>query len=447
MRRGRSRPTQGKPITLPPQASAELPTLGKAAAFRDRKRRQVPPVVAALPGLLAVAMILLATPRAFAQWTPLEAALEWQDPEIARLRGRLAVLEAELHPWGAFDYSARLRPLLRYRDYPGDGKDGDLSARISVSGSLDFTDPPATRARTMKSREQLRRKMFLLRTRGVRDALLAHAAFLIASEEEARAKIRLQPFEGDADEGSSHLAPERRRASLDHRRAERALELARVEAAAFGIASPAPYRSLRFVLPTFPSRVHDDASSAVASAADRPSHERRMLELALLEAEAELREEQARVVDDLRVGAAYRSRGLEVEVEGGIVNGGPGAAFRVDFPGGRERWELTIHAELVLDDSAARLAELEEAVRLARGDLALFAAEHAIALADAHASASLAEEGLALAEEQTAVAEIAGNVRAASSARLRMYRAWIDYLRRVQELLELTDESWQLRSD
>lgn len=447
-----SKPTQGESSVLPPQQPSPEPARARITVLRRSVPRRSwkssgPKVVAALPALLIAAAPFISPPMGLAKGSPLAAALEWQDPGLHALRESLEVLETRLGPWGAFEYSARLRPLLRYRDYPGDGVVGEISARVGVSGRLNFTDPPATRVRTLKRREQLRRKIFLLRTRGVRDVLLAHAGLLVATEVEMRERRRLRPSQDGADPAPADRTLEQRQAALDHRRAAQALEVARAEAAAFGIVPPAPYRPLRFMLTKVPSHRQDDGSSQGALAENWPGHARRMLELELAEAEAELREEQSRVLDDLRIGAAYRSRGVEVEVEGGIVNGGPGAAFRVDFPGGRERWELTIHAELVLDDSAAVLAELEETVRLARAELSLFASRHAGAVADAHASAVLAEETVGLAEEQVIASEIAGNERKASSARLRLYRAWVDYLRKVQELLELTDGSWQVRPD
>lgn len=438
-----------------------------------------------------------------------EAALGWLDPEIAAATTEVDLLAARLTPWGQVDYSARLRPLLRYNEYPGDGDTGNLTARLGVSAVIDFTDPPATHARSHQRLERARQVVFLLHSRGIRDALLAHAYLLIAQEQEVVARRSLEAGEaqtagaggtagakdgtedrgadraedGAGDGGGDRLEDrggrgkdrglraarlEWRMAAHDHDEALQDLDEARGSARAYGLSTQAGYRPLRFVLP----------GPEVEEFAHRQSHDYRMLELKLLEAEAELGEAESRPLDDLRVRGAYRGRGAQLELEGGIVNGGPGATLGLKVPGGSWRWQLEISAELVLDDGWLGLPRLEDAVAAAREDLASYRDAYRQEFAQARAGAELAEEALDLAEIEVALleevaaerqAELAAVSRAngdggesrragarqavaraerdLSRARIRLYRAWVGYIREAARLLELTGASWDARSD
>lgn len=416
---------------------------------------------------------------------PAARALSWEHPDAEAARLRIERMAEELTPWGQVDYSARLRPLLRFQGHPGGPDAGDPTARFGVSARVNFAERPATHARRLQTLERARQGLYRLRLRGVRDALLAHAALLLAQEQEARELRELAEADAalaaatasDATAtpiGASELRAarlEQRKAALDYRRAQHELAQARGEAARYGFADQARYQPLRFALP----------EADGAGTGPEYSHEYRMLELELLEAEAELDETRAGPLDDLRLGAAYRTRTASVDLEGGIVNGRPGATLGLSAPGGPERWQLQISAEIVLDDSWLDLPHLEQDAGQARAHLSAFPERFRDEVQRAITEAELVEAALALAEEDVAISEellaerwlesddlaaaalseaantsaieraltrakrdLARSERAAGSARVRLYRAWIAYVRAVASLLETTGGTWEL---
>jgi hypothetical protein len=436
------------------------------------KRRAVLVLAGAIGMLVAPAAAhadeSAAPPAALAEAGLPAAALRWIPPELATARRKVERLEEELGPWRQLDYSARLRPLLRYRDYPGDGKTGDLLGRFGVSASVALAPAPATRVRALQELERARQTLRLLSLHGLEDALLAHAYLLLAQERDDKARRELlQARSLLREELSRHEggpAPAlteplelrttrlaERKAALEHRSAQADLANAREQARKFGLAAEASYRRLRFVL-------------AGERAGPAATHAHRMAVLELLEAEAELMEAEMAPLDDLRLRAAYRGRGAELDVQGGMVNGRPGATLGLNVPGGPERWEFQLSAELVLDDRWSDLPRLEEEVTAAREEVASFEERFRLELERSAALAAMAEEALDLAEEEVALKEEAlaelletsgsrpqrGLVKAErdlSSARVRLYRAWIAYIRKAADLMELSGAHWQARSD
>jgi hypothetical protein len=401
--------------------------------------------------------ILICTATAFPAWASAQSvqadALGFLPPGLEGAVWEVEQLEAESSAWGQIDYSARLGPVVRYRHYPGE-EDGDsLSARFGLLSRIDFGDPPATLARSLQALERARDQLATMQRVGTRAALVAHGNLLLAQEAEARAGREFQEAEGELGEASggqdlAELELEARLADLDYRRAAQDLNVARREAVAHGLASTAAYEPLRFVLPR--------------SVDPRSTHDYRMLELALLEAQAEVDEERRRPLDDLRLRAAYRTRGAQLDVTGGIINGTPGATLGLSVPGGLERWEIELSAQLLLDDSWTGLESLERAVSDARAGLDAYIAQFEVEFSEALVSTHLAEEAVTLAEEVVALAENAaalaeeeaarsnqaGRAQAASVRRARedlatrqsrLYRTWLAYVRSTEALLELTD--------
>ncbi|MEX2541715.1 MAG: hypothetical protein WD314_07895 [Trueperaceae bacterium] len=438
--------------------------------------------------LLLAALLVL-------QWTQLagaaqpeqlaQRALAWEHPDAEAARRRVERLAQELTPWGQVDYSARLRPLLRFQGYPGEPDAGELTTRFGLSAWMNFADRPATHARSLQSLQRARRDLHRLRVLGVRDALLAHAELLLAQEQEARERRDLAEADAALAATTASAAAtsptghaelriarlDQRKAALDYRRALHHLAQARERAFEFGFAGPARYQPLRFALP-------DPAGAGMLL---ENVHDYRMLELELLEAEAELDETRAGPLDDLRLGAAYRTRAATVDLEGGIVNGRPGATFGLSAPGGPERWQLEISAEIVLDDSWQGLPLLVRSLEEARERITAFAERFGIDVERAVTEAELAEAALSLAEEEVALAEqllaqrtlnrdevaaatrseeasasagerdlarakrdLARSESAVGGTRVRLHRAWIAYVRAVAELLEATGGTWEV---
>lgn len=414
-----------------------------------------------LPALLpALALSLFGPLFTIAQRSteslPPAAALAWQDPGIGDLQNEISRLEAEVTPWGQVDYSVRLDPVLRFRDYPGES--GEWNGRLGISATLGFSDPPDTHARALQGLERARRELMLLRLDAVTDALIAHADLLIAQERESSARLELGEADkelalarrglagkaeerGEADpldEAQREEMPEemraqlqrelrsaeleQRMASLDHREASLDLEEAQAEARARGLSATAHYEPLRFELPD------------VDSVDYRETFEFRMLELELQEAEAKLSLAQRSPLDDLRLAAAYRVPGLQVDVEGGLLNGAPGARAGLDLPGGVQRWQVQLSAQFVLDESWRDLPQLEAEAAGVRADLAEYPQRYRAQLESALVRAALAEETLDLAEEDL--------VLRGEPARSRLYRAWTAYIRAVARALEVGGASW-----
>ncbi|MEX2536038.1 MAG: hypothetical protein WD273_10635 [Trueperaceae bacterium] len=351
-----------------------------------------------------------------------------RDPALELAHRDVERLQSAVTPWGQVDYSARLNPVFRYRDYAGDGSAGSWTGRLGLSGGIDFVDPPATHARALQSLERARQRSAVMELDRVTDALLAHANLLIEQQQELAARLELQEVAAPVESQEAQGDLELRMAALDYRIALHDLENAQAVVLAHGLSAIAHYEPLRFRLP----RV--DATSF------RDTHGYRMLELALLEAEAELAQARRAPLDDLRLRTSYRNRSMQVDVEGGLVNGTPGATFGFDLPGGVERWEVHVSAQLVLDDTLLQLPRLGQAVEAARTELLAYPQRYSQESDYALTTAAMAKEALDLAEEEL-VAE--GKCVATPAVRTRVYRAWIAYVRAVAAVLELTAGEWE----
>lgn len=456
-------------------------------------------------------------------------AVGWEPGELERDRARVERMAAELTPWGQVDFSARFDPSVRLRNYRADGQGVEQSSRFSLAARVDFADRPSSHARALQTLERARNGVRLGGLRGTRDALLAHGYLLIAQErlrdadrelQEARHELAGQPGDAlpagveamesrprpDADgkpyaagiEVPLEMQLERdearltlREARLAHREALQELAEARAEAARYSLPATARYEPTRFeLLPVTGSsdsgaEAGSDVSSDHRAPPGRPdtternarphyrdSHEYRLLRLELAEAQAELDEAVRRTLDDLRLRGAYRARAGTIDLEGGLINGTPALDLGVNTSGGPERWELELSAQFVLDESVGELESLQDAVEWARRELESFPRDYAYELETALASVHLAEDALALAEEDVRIHEQRLNLAKAalphgiseenayarigshpdlaraddrlSAARLRMYRAWIAYIRSVSSALELSGGQWKL---
>lgn len=483
---------QGLVLASQSQAQTELPAASQAQAQTEvgpavqpeeahsEVSPQTRPAVEAARRSEATTAGAPATPR---------FALSRRHPDLAAAELEVARLEAGLTPWGQIDYSARLGPVLRYRDYPGDGREGDWTSRFSLSTRIDFAPRPSTRARALQDLERTRRQLLLLELTGIEDALLAHAHLLIAQEQESQALTRLaagEPNDADSAGNSSGNAgsapsvdaePSRatpahetslqsrqeqlgpRKARLELSEARQILLRAQEAALAHGLPARVVYEPLRFLLPGR-ELPHPEAAA---------SHGYRMLELKLIEAEAELAELLRRPLDDLRLRGAYRNRSGSLDMETGMINGRPAMTLGLDLPGGPERWELQLSVQLLVEPSARETLRLEAETERARRELLAFADEFEQAFRHALTEAELSEEALAIAEEGLSLAvelrrqaqeTLAGKeqspvtiaerdrraleraMRDESSARIRLYRAWIAYVRKVGDLLELGGARW-----
>lgn len=85
---------------------------------------------------------------------------------------------------------------------------------------------------------------------------------------------------------------------------------------------------------------------------------------------------------------------------------------------------------------------MQDDISAARAELQSFLQQFAWELAAARADAAFAEESLRLAE---VALTLAGTERQEAKLSARVWRAWLTYVRRTAELLELTDESWEVQ--
>ncbi|HEX7003759.1 MAG TPA: hypothetical protein VF168_06200 [Trueperaceae bacterium] len=384
---------------------------------------RTPHVVASLLLLVAASAI---SPSAEAQPLPASAALSWSDPRLPAALRLVARLEAEAAGTVLDGLEATVDPLIRYRDYPHDGSDGAWTGTLGIDATIEFGEPADSHLRALQSLERARHEAETLELEAVTDALLAHADLLEAQQQAEESRAELAEAQEDlATVDAAELQTARlelRLAALEHREDLFELEEARRAALSFGLRGEAVYEPLRFALP--------------AAAADpRDTFEYRMLLLLMQEAEAELVEARRAPLDDLRLRAAYRFDELEVDLEGGLINGRPAATLGLDLPGGVERWEFEVSAQLRVAYERPEIERLEEALDAARAELEAYPALFRAELSSALRRARLAEEGLDLAEEEFELTGDAG----------RLHRAWRAYLRAVAELLELTGEEWRAR--
>lgn len=440
--------------------------------------------------------------------SPPHAALEWRSPAATDAEEALRLAERELDPWRQVDYTARARPLLRYREYPEDAGAGALTGSLGVSAQLRIGSNPLATARQQTRVVRARNAAAAALRRGIRDALLAHAALLQQQEALAAAAESLAEAERGAAEALAEAdraveaAVEAERAAAGptaearssvetgadgqpvpagagaaarraRERAELAVAAERLAfhqaekrhrdavaaAAAHGLAPRAAYAPLRFDLPA-------------ADPARSPAY--RLLTAQAAEADAALLTASTTgILDDLRVGVGYRTRGWNTDFEGGLLNGRLGANLNLNHPGGRERWEVRLNAELVLGRNLTEFPALRSAAEAAWAEVAAFPAAFATDAAAALEAALLAEEAVVLAQAETDLAEgeaaelvaalaaarrdqpgadlarlerdSARAATAAARARGRLYRAWIDYIRRTYDYLELTGSDWRAR--
>lgn len=396
---------------------------------------------------------LSATPDSASQL----AALGYLPDSLAASEAMVTRLEGEVTPFGQLGYRVSVDGALTYRDYLDGTSSDSLDGAFSISAQLDLALPADTLARSRQALERGRQEHRLLSLRGTRDALIAHGELLIAQAQygAALASLALAARESDASEAGRSI--EWREADLELREARDELAAAAAVAEGYGLPAAAHYLPVRFQLP--------GSEEAVSSYAD--SHGYRLLRLRLEEAIAE-RDETRTVLDDLRVRAGYRIREGTLTVEGGLINGLPRTNLSLSNTGGPDRWELQLSAQVVLGDGMAdysiRHDEVEHLLAELDGypdryrqevDLALQQARYASEWLDlaedevreAYGEAvAVHEEAERAAEEAAAsprlLADVERSERLLAAARIRLYRAWISYVRAVATVAELTGGEW-----
>jgi hypothetical protein len=357
-------------------------------------------------------------------------ALAFEAPALEETRRTIERLLHESGPEQQLDWSVRLRPSLLYREYLEGRPDVLISPRAGLIVQLRFGEKPLASVRHLIRLERAFAAHVRAGQAGIRSALLAHGELLLQqdSEEAARQALELLQQGGGTDETATlRLAA----AELALQQAQHALGQARAAALRHGLGSEARYESLRFVLPE-PDSVAPDETPAG-----------RILQLQLQEAETILLQTASLdPLNDLRVGAGYRNEGLDLDLEGGLLAGRPGLRFAATAPGGRERFEVRVSLELLLDQKLAGLKGLGEDIAAAEAALLRFPQEFLEDVRAAHAAALFAAEALRLAEAELALAD---TDRAVAQLRTRTWRAWLTYVRRTAELLDLTGADWQLQ--
>jgi hypothetical protein len=356
-------------------------------------------------------------------------ALAFEAATVETTRQVIDGLLREFEPAQQFDWSVRLRPSVLYREYLDGRPDVLVSPRAGLIVQLRFGEQPVASVRRLIRLERAFAAHARAGRMGIRSALLAHGELLLQQDAAAKALAALELLEqGDADDsetGRLRLAA----AELAWRQASHALEQARTDALAHGLASGASYESLRFVLPPADSPAAEDTSGW------------RILQLQAAEARALVQQATTRdPLNDLRVGAGYRTSGLDLDLEGGLLAGRPGLRFAATTPGGRERFEVRASLELLLDQKVAGIAGLQAAVADAEAALLAYPREFRLGVEAARAEALFAAEALQLVETELALAD---SERAAAQLRVRKWRAWLTYVRRTADLLEVTGADWQ----
>jgi hypothetical protein len=358
-------------------------------------------------------------------------ALAFEDPALLATRQVIDTLLHELEPGQQLDWSVRLRPSVLYREYLDGRPDVLVSPRAGVIIYLRYGEKPVAAVR-----QQLRlERAFAAHERaarlGIRSALLAHAELLLHQDAAENARLALDALPQPGDPADAAASLRLAAGELALQQAVHALALARTGAREHGLMAAADYEPLRFVLPDY----------ATVAAEDTPAW--RILQLQVAEAEALLL--QATSIDplaDLRIGIGYRNQQVELDLEGGMLGTRPGLRFAATAPGGRERFEVRMSTEILVDQKIGELRDLEQDLANAQAALARFGQDFATELSTARQEALFAAEALRLTEAELA---LAATPRAVSQSRTRVWRAWITYVRRVADLLEVTGGDWQLQ--
>ena len=355
-------------------------------------------------------------------------------------------------PWEQLSWTFTLRPSLLYRRYLDERQDELVTPRLSATLQLRFGEKPVD---TVRRAEKLERALQAHARAGrltVRDALLAHAELLLAQDAWRAAATALAALPDDAP------ALDVQAAGLAMDTADAGLRNARTVAAGHGFRGEATYESLRFAVPEAPAT------------AELPAM--RLQQLALAEAEAlYLAAGAASVIKDFRLGAAYRTGAMDLDVEVGLLAGRPGLRVGTIHPGGRTRLEFRVSAEIAVGDGLADLPRLAAEVERQQGSLEVLAGELRAAWLLAAEAAELARRELDLAEAELAEAEAARSEQLLAAAQLpsdatdsersrmqsavdrahrevqrlttRVYRAWITYVRRHADLLDEAAGVWE----
>ena len=226
-------------------------------------------------------------------------------------------------PWEQLDWTFTLRPSLLYRQYLDERGGDDLSPRLSSTLQVRFSETPLQAVQRAGRLERALRAHDRAKRLEKRDALLAFAELLLAQDAFTLAAASLNNLAPDA----SQL--ERQGAELALRIEEAGLNAARLAAAKFGMYGTAQYHPIRFVVPAAP-RV-------------RNLSDYRAQELVLAEAETRyLAAGGAGVLRDFRLGVGYRTDGMEVDFEAGLMAGRPGLRLGTIHPGGRARMDVRV---------------------------------------------------------------------------------------------------------
>lgn len=370
--------------------------------------------------LLLLASLSFAQPEADTSQRPL---LDFRPAGLEASSAAIHTLISQGDPLSLMDWSLTVRPSLLYREYLEGRRDLQLNHRVSAILQVRFGERPLDTAQRAVRLERAIAAHETAIIRGVRDALLSHADLLLAQG-------AFQAASGGPD--------------LAFRQAEHALQQAQAAAGS----DSATYESLRFVFPALDVSTHPDY---------------RLQRLRVGEAEARLLQAgPASILRDLRLGGAWRNRGLDVDLETGLLAGRPGVRLAAVTPGGRDRIEVRLSAEFVFEsgDRTAQLhADLEAALAEVEAVAASLLQQAELALVDA----GFAEEELGLAEDELAAArdvltelqvqqamvdpetDLSRAEREVARLQTRMYRAWITYVRRVADLLAATGGSWEWR--
>lgn len=392
---------------------------------RNYRNRRV--VVVALTVILAMAG---SGPAAAQPLASQEQALAFRSPALPVLQQDIDALLAEIAPLHPVDWSLRVRPSVLYREYLEGKPDVSVTPRASVILQLRFSEKPVATVRRLLKLERAFAAHARAERNGVRSALLAHGELLLQQQATETAEASLADLRTAAGL-SAGVQLQLDSATLAQRQAQHALGLAQADAQEHGLASEAVYASLRFRLP---------AATGLEPASTSAG---RILELKVLEAEALL--EQAGKLDflsDLRIGTSYRTASADLDLEGGWLAGRPGLRLALTAPGGRERFEVRASVELIVDQKTSGLSNLKEGLADAQAELQRHPQQFEREAAAARAEAVFAEESLRLAEIAFSLAE---TERQQAQLSTRMWRAWLTYVRRTAELLELMEADWELR--
>ena len=412
---------------------------------------QRPPVS---PGLLFRACLVgaLFLSAAAAQETvigPADAlAFDSGQPATARALEQ-AIREGD--PWEQLDWTFTLRPSVLYRRYLDERGGTAFNPRLSSTLQVRFGETPLETVRRAARLERALRAHDRAARLEKRDALLAFAELLIAQDAYRVAARQLNAL--------SPAAPplERQAAELGYRTELADLEAARRTATGFGLHGVAEYQPLRFGIPEAP-RVSDLSDY-------------RAQELVLAEAETRfLAAGGAGVLRDFRIGVGYRTDGVEVDLETGLMAGRPGLRLGTIHPGGRARMDVRVSAELAIGDSLRELPHLQAEVETARSELDYLADALWAGWLAASLDAELAEDTLdyeedlleeareLLATAAADLAELPADADGRDRTRLetavqragremerlttRVQRAWLTYVRRHHDMLEAAGSAW-----